>query len=168
MFWVGANKYLGTDGKPETHICFVFALITEALPGFFGGKKGIYFRRTREQRCKTEGNRGTNAILGNREHRTSRFGFRELENSVYFSRNRCPPGRASLGGAADFISPRLGWWGSFLRSELGAVGWSSWYYFSWAWVVGLFFTIRARSSWMEQLILFFLGLGCGALFYDRS
>ena len=92
MFWVGANKYLGTDGKPETHICFVFALITEALPGLFGGEqgnKGIYFRRTREQRCKTEGNRGTNAILGNREHRTSRFGFQELENSVYFSRNRC-------------------------------------------------------------------------------
>ena len=30
-----------------------------------------------------------------------------MENSVYFSRNRCPPRKASLGGAADIISPRL-------------------------------------------------------------
>ena len=32
------------------------------------GNKYIYFRETREQKSKTEGNRRTNAMLGNREH----------------------------------------------------------------------------------------------------
>ena len=42
--------------------------------GFGGtGNKAIYFSRTREQKSKTEGNRGTKAVLGNREHRKSRF-----------------------------------------------------------------------------------------------
>ena len=35
--------------------------------------KAIYFRGIREQKSKTEGNRGTKGILGNREHRKSRF-----------------------------------------------------------------------------------------------
>ena len=35
--------------------------------------KGIYFMGTREQRSKNEGNMGTKAVLGNREHRKSRF-----------------------------------------------------------------------------------------------
>ena len=39
------------------------------------GNKGIYFRETREQRSKNEGNRGTKAILGNREHRKWGFWF---------------------------------------------------------------------------------------------
>ena len=33
------------------------------------GNKAIYFRGTREQKSKTEGNRGTKAIFGNKEHR---------------------------------------------------------------------------------------------------
>ena len=43
----------------------------EALPGFFEehGNKAIYFRGTREQKSKTEGNTGTKTILGNREPR---------------------------------------------------------------------------------------------------
>ena len=47
----------------------------EALPGVLGNIriKAIYFRGTREQKSKTESNRGTKAILGNREHRKSRF-----------------------------------------------------------------------------------------------
>ena len=47
--------------------------ISEALPrGVEQGNKVIYFRGTREQKSKTEVNRGTKAILGNREHRKSR------------------------------------------------------------------------------------------------
>ena len=39
----------------------------EALPGVLGNwNKGISFRGTRVQRSKTEGNRGTKAILGHR------------------------------------------------------------------------------------------------------
>ena len=47
----------------------------EALQGVFGeqGNKAIYFRGTREQKSKTEGNRGTKVMSGNREHRKSRF-----------------------------------------------------------------------------------------------
>ena len=42
----------------------------EALPGLLGNKViRIYLRGTREQKSKTEENRGTKAILGNREHR---------------------------------------------------------------------------------------------------
>ena len=50
----------------------------EALKGFLGtqGKKGIYFRRTGEQRPNFDGNRGTKTILGNREHKkTAHFQF---------------------------------------------------------------------------------------------
>ena len=39
------------------------------------GNKAIYFRGTREQTSKTEWNRGTQELLGNREHRKSRFWF---------------------------------------------------------------------------------------------
>ena len=35
------------------------------------GNKALYFRGTRKQKSKTEGIRGTKAILGNREHRKS-------------------------------------------------------------------------------------------------
>ena len=40
-------------------------------PRLFGeqGKKAIYFRGTREQKYKTEGNGATKAILGNREQK---------------------------------------------------------------------------------------------------
>ena len=46
-------------------------------PRGFGeqGNKAIYFRRTREQKSNTEGNRYTKAILGNREHRKSSLDF---------------------------------------------------------------------------------------------
>ena len=56
---------------------FAAPICYEALPGVWGsrGNKAIYFRGTREQKSKTEGNRGTKAILGNREHRKSRFWF---------------------------------------------------------------------------------------------
>ena len=37
------------------------------------GNKTIYFRGTREQKSKTVGNWGTKELLGNREHRKSRF-----------------------------------------------------------------------------------------------
>ena len=37
------------------------------------GNKAIYFTGTREQKSKTEGNRVTKAILGNWEHKKSRF-----------------------------------------------------------------------------------------------
>ena len=42
----------------------------EALRRVLGeqGNKGIYFRGTREQMSKDEGNRGTKAISGNKEH----------------------------------------------------------------------------------------------------
>ena len=45
--------------------------IGEALRGVLGnrGIRPFYFRGTREQKSKAEGNRGTKAILGNREHR---------------------------------------------------------------------------------------------------
>ena len=37
------------------------------------GKKAIYFRGTREQKYKTEGNRATKAILGNRAQKIKIF-----------------------------------------------------------------------------------------------
>ena len=44
--------------------------------GFWGtGEKGIYFRRTWEQRPNFEGNWGTETILGNREHKKTNFQF---------------------------------------------------------------------------------------------
>ena len=45
---------------------------TEALPGVFGNR-GIGPFISRDQKSKTEGNRGTKSVLGNREHRKSRF-----------------------------------------------------------------------------------------------
>ena len=43
--------------------------------GFWGtGNKAIYFgEQGNKNKSKTEGNRGTKAILGNREHRKLRF-----------------------------------------------------------------------------------------------
>ena len=58
------------------------------------GNKVICFRGTREQKSKTEGNRGTNANLGNGEHRKSRFWFWEQRKMPIFSEeqgNRYPP-----------------------------------------------------------------------------
>ena len=58
------------------------------------GNKAIYFRGTREQKSKTEWNRGTKAILGNREHRKSRIWFWGIRGNADFFReqgNRCPP-----------------------------------------------------------------------------
>ena len=53
------------------------------------GNKVIYFRGTREQKSKTEGNRGTKAILGNREHRKSRFWFWEQgKTPIFFQENK--------------------------------------------------------------------------------
>ena len=60
------------------------------------GEQGHYFRRTREQRSKNAGNRGTKANLGNIENQD--FGFREQENkAIYFrgTREQVPPRRAS-------------------------------------------------------------------------
>ena len=71
-------------------------------PGGFGeqGNKGIYFRGTGEQRPNFEGNRGTKAILGNREHRKQIFNFWGTgEQANLFQGNKgtgTPPGRASL------------------------------------------------------------------------
>ena len=48
--------------------------ITEALPVVLGNR-GMRAYFSGEQRSKNEGNRGTKAILGNREHRKSRFWF---------------------------------------------------------------------------------------------
>ena len=51
-------------------------MVNEALPGVLGNREqGQFFRGTGEQRPKHKGNRGTQAILGNREHRKSRFCF---------------------------------------------------------------------------------------------
>ena len=53
------------------------------------GNNAIYFRGTRVQRSKNEANRGTKAILGNREQRKSRFQFRGTgEQSDLFQGNK--------------------------------------------------------------------------------
>ena len=58
------------------------------------GNKGNFFRETGEQRPKNKGNRGTQTILGNREHRKSRFCF--WGTRPFFSRGTgIRPGRAS-------------------------------------------------------------------------
>ena len=59
------------------------------------GNEGIF---SGEQRSKNEGNRGTKAILGNREHRYQDFVFGEKtfisgEQGNWYPR---PPGRASI------------------------------------------------------------------------
>ena len=63
------------------------------------GNKAIYFRRTREQKSKTEGNRGTKAIFWNIQNQN--FDFGEQGKMPIFSgeqenRNSPAPGRASL------------------------------------------------------------------------
>ena len=51
--------------------------------------KGIYFRETRKQRSKNEGNGETKAILGNREHIGNRdFDFGEQRNKAIYLRER--------------------------------------------------------------------------------
>ena len=75
---------------------------SEALPGFWGTwEQGHFFRGTGEQRHKNKGNRGTQAILGNREHRKSRFFWGGNKGTKPFFRgeqgNRYPPPkRASI------------------------------------------------------------------------
>ena len=57
----------------------------EALPGFWGNRRIRPFI-SEEQKSKTEWNRGTKAILGNREHRKSRFWFwGTREMPIFFS-----------------------------------------------------------------------------------
>ena len=55
------------------------------------GRKVIYFRGTREQKSKTEGNRGTKAVLGNREHRKSRFWFWKKRKNAVEPWEQVPP-----------------------------------------------------------------------------
>ena len=76
-------------------------------PRGFGkqGNKAFYFREIREQKSKTERNRGTKAILRNKEHRKWRFWFRGTrEIASFFSEeqgNRYPhlEGLISVSGA---------------------------------------------------------------------
>ena len=79
------------------------ASVLRPSKGFLGtqGKKGIYFRRTGEQRPNFDGNRGTKTILGNREHKkTAHFQFfGNMGTSQFISGEqgtRYPPGRASV------------------------------------------------------------------------
>ena len=74
----------------------------EALSGVGEQRnKAIYIRGTREQKSKTEGNRGTKAILGNRENKNQDFDFGEQGKMPIFirgTREQYPPptpGRAS-------------------------------------------------------------------------
>ena len=68
-------------------------------PRGFGeqGKRGIYFRGTGEQRSNFEGNRGTKTILGNREHKKTKFRFLGNRGTSQFisgeQGNRYPLGR---------------------------------------------------------------------------
>ena len=61
-------------------------IITEALPGV------LWNRGTKEERSKNEGNRGTKAILGNREHRKSKILILG-DKAIYFmgTREQVPP-----------------------------------------------------------------------------
>ena len=71
------------------------------------GNKANYFRGTREQKSKTEGNRGTKAILGKWEHRKSRFWFwgtRENANFFRGTKEQVP----ALGGLSDWLKIRSG------------------------------------------------------------
>ena len=63
------------------------------------GEKGIYFRGTGKQRPNFEGNMGTKTILGNREHKKTKFRFfgEQGNKPIYFrgTREQIPPWRAS-------------------------------------------------------------------------
>ena len=64
------------------------------------GNKAIYFRETREQKSKTEGNRGTRAfwgVGGTGNIKNQDFDFGEQGKNWFFQGNRYPhaPGRAS-------------------------------------------------------------------------
>ena len=69
----------------------------EALPGVLGNReiKPFILGETREQKSKTEGNSGTKAILGKREHKKLHFDFEEQGKIlwVFFSerREQVPP-----------------------------------------------------------------------------
>ena len=89
---------------------FHISRIIEALPGE-QGNKAIYFRGTREQKSKTEGNRGTKAILGNKEHRKSNILILRNKGKCrfFFSGelgNRCPH---PYGKASYFFFTNLSW-----------------------------------------------------------
>ena len=63
------------------------------------GNKAIYFSGTREQTSKTEGNRGTKAILGNKNIGNQDFDFGEQGKMPIFQGNKgtdTPTGRASI------------------------------------------------------------------------
>ena len=75
---------------------FVIQVNVRPFQGFWGtGEKGKIFRGTGEQRPKNKGNRGTQAILGNRNIENQHFVFRE---QGHFSRgtNIPPPSREGL------------------------------------------------------------------------
>ena len=61
-------------------------------PRGFGeqGNNAIYFGGTREQKPKTEGNRGTKPVLGNREHRNQDFDLGEQGKMPIFSDEPTP------------------------------------------------------------------------------
>ena len=71
------------------------------------GNKAIYFRGTRKQKSVTEGNKCTKAILGNREHRKSRFWFWETRKMpFFFSReqgNMYPPTHPLIKGHGHLL-----------------------------------------------------------------
>ena len=71
--------------------------IIKALPGDLGNKgKGAFI--SGEQMPNFEGNRGTKAILGDREHKKTNFSIfgEQGDKPIYFKGTRYPPGRASL------------------------------------------------------------------------
>ena len=76
---------------------------SEALPGFWGtGEQGHFFRGTGEQRHKNKGNRVTQAILGNREHRKSRFCFWGTREQGHFFEGNKGTGTRPLRGLQFF------------------------------------------------------------------
>ena len=98
----------------QFHSIDQFVSIHWGPPRGFGeqGNKAIYFRGTREQKSKTIGNRGTKAILGNREHRKSRFWFwGTRENTDFFQWNKGrgipPPPLPPHPGRASTVKPVL-------------------------------------------------------------
>ena len=74
------------NGKKWTKICSTCTVKHWGPPRGFGeqGNKTIYFRGTREQKSKTEGNRRTNVILGNKEHRKSILILGNKGNADFF------------------------------------------------------------------------------------
>ena len=74
------------------------------------GKGGIYFRETIEQRSKTEGKRGTKALLGKGEHGKSWFWFggnRRAERFISAGKvNRYPTCRASYHALLEIFKSR--------------------------------------------------------------